>query len=130
MNTIRRNAIISIIAILLFISLPISGHLFASNKVVDELNSVDGYYPIALSFSSDSTETSWYFIMVPLKAAFPATLGITELSNGEIEVSAKHPMNTAEFKQMPIQYFFSLFIIFCIPYSVISAMYKIVNSKT
>lgn len=121
---------IQLIVVTLFLSLPITGHFFASDKVTNELNSVDGYYPVALSFSSKPAGTRWVFVMLPLKVAFPASLKITEFSNGEMEVSAKHPTNLAAFKKMPVNYFFALLFMCFIPYLYISAIYKIIRNKT
>jgi hypothetical protein len=71
----------------LLLLLPIFGHYFASENVRNELNSIEGFYPVAISYSYSSSgsesDSSWLFMIVPTSLEFPTVLGINDSSAGD-----------------------------------------------
>lgn len=112
----------------LLLLLPICGHYFASENVRNELNSIEGFYPVAISYSYSSSGTesdsSWLFMIVPTSLKFPTVLGIKENSAGRIDVDEIVPRDMADLRNLPINYFLVIFIAIGVVFGTASDLFK------
>jgi hypothetical protein len=112
----------------LLLLLPMCGHYFASENVKNELNSIKGFYPVAISYSYSSggaeSDSSWLFMIVPKSLEFPTVLGINESSAGEIDVDEIAPKEIADLKNLPISYFLVIFIAIGVVFGTVSDLFK------
>jgi hypothetical protein len=112
----------------LLLLLPIFGHYFASENVRNELESIEGLYPVAISYSYSSkgneSESSWLFLIVPTSLEFPKVLGVNESSSGDIELDEIAPKEISDFKNLPVSYFLVIFIALGVVFGTASYFFK------